>query len=243
LRVFLLELLGQISRSSGSEAGAQLAREILDTKTSPEEWAVSLRNIAWHDPNSRPYLASKMREMLSHEPWLQHPSPGFLQAFDVIAYTGDPTFVPQLAQLRREGSGEVQRAAAVAMDRLSEVAPLKVMDYLNSNPSEYADRPMLRADFYAKADLTVPAQRAAVETYLARPDVTLEEKTKFLAAFATPASFVSDNLLTSNPPPSDDLARLRHYGTVLQEWQQRGQFPQLQNEMARKGGRVAAQVR
>src|SRR5690606_31047200 len=50
LRVFLLDLLGQISRTGGSDAGAQLAREILKTKSSADEWALSLRNIAWHDP-------------------------------------------------------------------------------------------------------------------------------------------------------------------------------------------------
>ncbi|MGV3532114.1 MAG: hypothetical protein ACO1QR_07065 [Chthoniobacteraceae bacterium] len=243
LRVFLLDLLGQISRSSGSDAGAQLAREILETKSSPDEWALSLRNVAWHDPKAKPYLAGKMREMLAHEPWLQRPSDGFLEAFDVIVYTADPTFVPQLAELRENGPDDIQRAAAIAMDRLSEVAPLQVMTYLNANPSEFADLPMLRADFYAKANLAVPAERAALEVYLARQDVTHDEKAKLIRALATPTSFISDNLLTENPPPDDDLARLRHYGTVLQEWQAQGRFPQLQNEIAQMNGRIAAHLR
>ena len=42
LRVFLLDYLGQIDRP----AAAALARQILTAPTSPDEWAISLRNVA-----------------------------------------------------------------------------------------------------------------------------------------------------------------------------------------------------
>lgn len=242
LRVFLLDLLGQIARGSGSDVAAIVARGVLERKTSPDEWAIALRNVAWHDRAARPYLAAKMREMLAHEPWTRSPSDGLLEAFDVIVYTADPAFIPQLAQLRGGSVIDLQRAAAVAMDRLSETAPLEVMRYLNAHPTEYADRPLVRADFYARADLGVPAQRAALETYLSRADVGLEEKTKLLGGLASPASFVSDNLLTPNLPPGDDLPRLQHYASVLAEWQQQGRFPELRSAMARLEGRLKAQV-
>jgi hypothetical protein len=117
------------------------------------------------------------------------------------------------------------------------------MNYLNAHPSEFADRPLVRADFYTKADVTVPAQRAALETYLARGDVGLEEKTKLLGGRASPASFVSDNLLTQPPAPGDDLTRLQNYAGVLQQWQQQQRFPELRVEMARLENRLRAQTR
>src|SRR4051794_3801108 len=65
MRVFLMDLLGQIAQKSGSDAAAAYARTVLETKTSPEEWALSMRNVAWHEPQSTAYVAGKMREMLA----------------------------------------------------------------------------------------------------------------------------------------------------------------------------------
>jgi hypothetical protein len=88
----------------------------------------------------------------------------------------------------------------------------------------------------------VPAQRTALETYLSRGDVSLPEKAKLLGGLASPATFISDNLLTPNPPPDDDLARLRQYATVLQQWQQQSRFTPLQGEMATVAARLHAQT-
>jgi hypothetical protein len=113
----------------------------------------------------------------------------------------------------------------VALDRLAESAPLDVMQKLNSQPQLFADYPFLRADWFAKADLREPAQRAAFETYLARPDVTLQEKSKALKALASPGQFISDNLLTTPPPPGDDAAREAAVLDAASDWSRR--FPQL----------------
>lgn len=240
MRTLLLDVLGQISKKSGSDAAAVVSRQVLETKESPDEWAVAMRNVGWHDPKAKPYLAGKVREMLSHEPWKLQPSTGFLESFDVIVYSEDPTFIPDLANLLGGESEELRRASAVALDRLSAMAPLEVMNHLNANPGELADRPFLRADYYAKTDLSNPAQRQALEVYLARGDVSLPEKTKLLKALATPASFVSENLLTASPPPEADDSPLRdqQLSQTLDQWMQQGRFPQLQEEM----GRVRAQL-
>jgi hypothetical protein len=228
LRVKLLDILGRISRRSGGADAANQARTVLETKDSADEWAISMRNIGWTQPGSQPYLVGKMREMLSHQPWLAEPSGGMLEAFDVAVFTRDASLVEPLAALAAGDHRPLQRAASVALERMSESAPLEVMNLLNSKPQTMAERPFIRADFFAKADLSVPAQRQAVESYLSRRDVSVQEKSKFLKMLATPASFVSDNLLTQSAPPvTDDSARTALVSKVTQEWIQSPRFPEL----------------
>lgn len=227
LRTMLLDLLGQLARTERSDVAAKTSRGLLETKSSPDEWALALRNIAWQEPAAKPYLAGKMREMLSYEPWRAKPTAGMLEAFDVIVYAQDPTLIPDLADAQRSGSRELQHAAAIALDRLAEHGPLEVMNYLNTHPTELADRPMLRADYYAKADLSQIAQRAALEVYLGRPDVGAEEKLKLLKGLATPASFVSENLLTEPPAPEDAPARRDALAKATSDWLSANRFPDL----------------
>jgi hypothetical protein len=239
LRVLLLDLLGQLSRGTRSDAAAKVSRAILESKDSADEWALALRNVAWHEPGAKPYLAGKMREMLAHEPWRTRPSAGMLEAFDVIVYAQDTALVPDLAQMQRSGSRELQYAAAIALDRLAEQGPLEVMTYLNTHPTELADRPLLRADYYAKADLAQIAQRAAVEIYLGRPDVTAEEKGKLLKGLATPATFVAETLLTEPPPPEDGAARLAALARATGEWLAADRFPDLRPQLQQLQQRLA----
>ena len=232
LRVFLLDLLGSLARSIRSDEAAAIASTILESKASSAEWAISLRNIAWNDPNAAPFLSGKIREMLSYEPWLQSPDAGMLEAFDVAVFTRDPTLIAPLADALRSDRPPLQRAAAIALDRLAERAPLEVMTYLNANPGAMADRPFVRADYFAKADLAQPAQRQAVEIYLRRPDVASAEKAKLVEAFATPASFVSESLLTTAVPEPDEATRNATIATVASEWLAKSQFPELQRQIA-----------
>ncbi len=238
LRVFLMDVLGEISRQTGGDAAAKIARQVLETKTSADEWAVSLRNVAWHEPGAKAYLANRMREMLAYEPWRTAPSGGMLEAFDVVVFAQDTTFIPTLAGFLSGAPSPLQQASAVALDRLSEAAPLAAMTWLNSHPAELADRPFLRADFYAKADLRQLAQRQALEFYLGRQDVTAVEKTKLLKALAVPGTFLSDNLLTSPAPPDDDAVRQAALSKTLADWQAAGRFPELHPQMQQVQSRL-----
>jgi hypothetical protein len=229
LRTFLLDQLGQLARITGGGEAAQMSRTILEAKTSADEWALALRNLGWSEPASIPFLAAKTRELLRWEPWLEKPSRGFLEAFDVAVYTRDASFVPRLSELMGSGRAPLEQASAVALDRLAEAAPLDVMNVLNGNPALLADRPLMRADYFAKADLTQPVQRQAVETYLARRDVSLEEKAKFAASIAEPGTFVSDNLLTAPPDPAGNPRQREALIRAAQDWARR--FPELRGAM------------
>ncbi|HEX5175507.1 MAG TPA: hypothetical protein VFV83_00685, partial [Chthoniobacteraceae bacterium] len=231
LRVMLLDLLGLLSRELKSEDGANYARIVLDSKNSPDEWSIALRNVAWHDPAAKPYLSAKVRELMSYSPWRQAPTAGMLEAFDVAVFVQDANLVPVLAENLVSEQAALQRASAIALDRLAERAPLSVMNYLNANPKLMAERPFIRADYFAKADLSQPTQREAVEFYLGRSDVSHEEKAKLLNALTTPASFVAEGLLTGSVPEPDDVARETAVLDATRAWLVQNRFPQLRSEI------------
>jgi hypothetical protein len=239
LRLFLLDILGQLASLTRSGDAAIISRQILANKDAPDEWALALRNIAWGEPDSRPFLAEKMREMLSYEPWRATPTAGLLQAFDVAVYSGDPQFITTFSELAQSGQPAVERAAIVALDRLAETSTLAVLNYLNAHPNEIANLPLVRADYFAKADLTNPEQRAAVEHYLSRGDVTETEKTKFLHALPAPGTFVSDSLLSTSVRPGDGSARYAGIAAATTAWLQANRFPSLRGHILWLMQRVA----
>jgi hypothetical protein len=241
LRVMLLDILGALSRQLKSNEADTFARAILETKSSPDEWSIALRNVAWHDPAARPYLSAKARDLLTYAPWRQSPTPGMLEAFDVAVFVQDPNLIPALEENLVTGEAAVQRASAIALDRLAERAPLAVMNYLNANPQLMGERPFVRADYFAKADLGQPAQRAALEFYLGRSDVSHDEKVKLLNALTTPASFVADGLLTAPIPEPDEVARQNAVAETTRTWLAQNRFPPLRSEIIELQRRLRAQ--
>ena len=239
MRVMLLDLFGRICRDNGSNAADVFARSLLDRKTSADEWAVALRNIAWSTPGDRSYLAGKMRDMLNYQPWRQQPGAGFLEAFDIVVFTRDVTFVTDLGAMVQGEDEALKRAAAVALDRFSDMAPLDVMNYLNGHPAELAAAPFIRADYYSKADLSQGAQRVAVEAYLGRPDVSAAEKDKLLSVFASPGSFVGDALVTLPPPEEGSPQRIAGLQKAVDDWLKVNRFPSLTGPLATLRGRLA----
>ena len=239
LRVLLMDVLGRIAKRDGTDSAAKLAREILEKKDSADEWAIALRNVAWHEPAATAYLAAKAREMLAFAPWRAAPTSGMLEAFDVIVFTKDASFTADLASAQSDPNEQLRHAADVALDRLAAASPLDVMSYLNAHPTTLAERPMLRADYFAKADLAQPGQKTALEFYLGRPDIADAEKTKLLKALATPAAFVSENLLTPPPPEPDDAAREHAILAATHEWLTGQRFPPLQSPLIELQRRLA----
>ena len=231
LRVLLMDVLGRIAKRDGGTAAAQLARATLEKKDSPDEWAIALRNVAWAEPKATTYLAAKAREMLAHAAWRSAPTGGLLEAFDVIVFTKDASLTADLAEAQKDPNEQLRHAADVALDRLAAANPLDVMNFLNANPALLTERPMLRADYFAKADLAAPGQKTALEFYLGRPDIAETEKAKLLKALATPATFVSENLLTEPPPEPDDAAREHAILAAVQEWLAGKRFPPLQAQL------------
>lgn len=228
LRVFLLDELGQLAKTGNDPASSlAVSREVLATPTSPDEWSLALRNVAWADKNSGDYLNQKFQQMLAQPTWTANPSTGLLESFDIPVFTQNVAIIPQMDKALQEQDNPASRAAAVALDRLAEASPLKVMNYLNGNPGVLADSPMLRADYFSKADLSNPEQVGALETYFSRTDVSPAEIAKVVDGLASPGSFVSNNLLTTSTPPDPD-AKLKSLEKTGPTWA--GRFPTAYNQ-------------
>ena len=232
MRTFLMDQLGTISLDAGTTDAADVARATLETKGSADEWAVAMRNLAWADPDgSKSFLAAKARELIEYSPWQSAPTGGYLEAFDVAAYAGDPSIISDLGPLSSTNS-KAGRAALIALQRLSGMAPGQVAAYLNANPDALADAPLRRADYMGSVDLSQPTQLAQAETYLNRSDVSEAEKDKFLGRLGVPAGFVSDTLVT--PETISQGSIYDHRALVNQtatNWLASGKFPTLQGAL------------
>jgi hypothetical protein len=226
-RVLLLDLLGRLCRDAKSSEALTVSRGLLDHKTSADEWAIALRNVGWAAPQDTAFLTAKARELLHYQPWRQQPTAGYREAFDVIVFARAVPLIPDLTEVLVGDDQSLQTSAAVALDRLAELAPLDAMTFLNQNRAELAQKPFLRADYFSKADFSQASQRAAVETYLSRPDVQVTEKAKMLAVLASPGSFASDSLLTQPPPDEFPPQRVEALRRTVGEWLVNSRFPEL----------------
>ncbi len=241
LRVYLIDKLGQLSREVGSEAALGVAREVLQSFGSADEWAVSMRNVAWSDPASREFLQNRAFAMLNHPEWREKPSTGMLEAFDVIVHTGAMVTIPELSRLISVQNSPLARASSVALDRLSGQSGLELTKLLNQQPELLSAAPLLRADLFAHADLSVPEQRQQLEIYLLRPEVDARERKKFFSSLIQTGQFVSNNLITpavSPETPDQASARLDVLTRTVSGWLRDDRFSSLTSELTALGARV-----
>lgn len=196
-RTLLLDLWGQIDPA----AAASYARIILNQSTSPDEWAIALRNLARGDTTSeaRSLLEAKTDELLRNESWQQNPSVGYLEAFDTAVYLGSTNLLPALGELiRKKDNQAVAHAAFLTMDRLVINQPAATLSALNEHADWMQGREETRANFFARADVSDSIQRELVESYLLDPAHNAAELQTFAGVFPNANFMISPNLLTSN---------------------------------------------
>jgi hypothetical protein len=248
LRVYLMNKLGILSRETGGEAALEIAHDVLVDFGSADEWAVSMRNVAWFDPSSREFLQNRVSAMLGHMPWRDSPSAGMLEAFDVIVHTGAVAMVPELSRLSAAVDSPLARASNVALDRLASRDAYELTTFLNQQPELLTTAPLHRAGLFAHANLKDPGQRKQVELYLLRGDVSTQERQKFLASLIQSGQFVSYNLITPLVPPElPELARqrLQILTQVVSEWQVDNRFGDFTSEfqtMSQKLDRIRSEI-
>jgi len=225
LRVFLMDYLGQIDKP----AAGTVAMQVLSHYTTPDEWAVCLRNFAWANPDPAAYgfLETKTRELLANVEWRRDPSVGYLEAFDTVVYAHATDLTPELATLLRDKDNRATaHAAYLTMDRLTINDPTAMLRQIVSNPDLMAGREQTRANFMARADIRQPDQRALVEQYLLDPARSQQELETFAAIFPNNNYMISTNLLTEvKTPGSGELQELdREALEVVQGWESDPRF-------------------
>ncbi|GEM_PF-3235055 len=196
LRVNLLDWLGQID----PVAAAEESQVIYQTKDSPEEWAVALRNTVWggrlqdQEWEAREEVRVRIVEMLDHEPWRENPTAGYLESFDAVVYSRSREAVAVLMNYLHPEQPDILAAASRrALNHLAEIDGLLLLDTFQKNEWRNID-PMERAWFYAKLADPGPEAQAVLKTYV--QSVSQVEAEEFLRLYPNFSRGYSHSLLT-----------------------------------------------
>ncbi|MGH0033614.1 MAG: hypothetical protein ACQGVK_01160 [Myxococcota bacterium] len=216
LRVALLDWLGLID----PERAAQASLAVLDRRTSPDEWAVALRNLVWSGDAYEFVVRDRTEALLRDTAWSQEPSTGYLEAFDLVVHGQSLHLVDELAAwIGRGDAPELRWAAFLTLDRLVIASPARTLAALLEVPA-IGDEPVVRASLFARADLREADQRAVVERYLRADDVGPEEIETFARRFPLHSRALGPRLVTREEVPGiTEQARLdRAALRTLEDW-------------------------
>ncbi|MBQ33163.1 MAG: hypothetical protein CL923_11885 [Deltaproteobacteria bacterium] len=219
LRVFLLDLLLEIDPGSA----ARISREILRSETSADEWAIALRNVAKGErlEGNRDYLRTRTEDLITNPEWQAQPSVGYLNAFDVLVYTGATESLPLLSGLiQRKDRHDLAHASFLTMDRLVQRQPIDMLTRLKADRALQQSRPEMTAQQFARADLRDTSQQAIVKSWLLDPSRTSTELQNFAAIYPNNNKLISHNMLTSQERVSgtDLNAHDREVLEVIRDW-------------------------
>lgn len=172
LRTALLDLVAELDAGTA----LRLAREIMDARTAPDEYAIALRNLGWSPlagAGREAELTRRFGDLLDEKAWLASPSAGFLEAFDAAVALSNRAAILDLASvagLEDEAGGPVRNgvneAASLALDRIMLRAPDRVVEVFAEDPSFLAHRPGQRASLLARLDLRKGNQFERFRDYL-----------------------------------------------------------------------------
>jgi hypothetical protein len=198
LRLALLDLLPSLD----PEAALEMARTIMDQRTSPDEYALALRNMAWNDLDGdlRDELSGRFMDLLK-TPWLEKPSAGFLEAFDIAVEVGGGSMFDRMVALADEATAKentaASRAAFMSLDRMVVRDPAVLVSAF-SNESGWMDfAPQQRASLMSRLDITRPEQREIFTSYLASSNHAAGELDYFAKVFPNENFLYGHRLVTA----------------------------------------------
>lgn len=233
LRVFFLDQLGQLCKEGNRPEAHEMALKILESKVSADEWAISLRNIAWHDAEgARQLIAEKTLEMIRHEDWLRSPTNGFLESMDGLVYTGQMEALADFNKFLDLGRDNPLKAVgSVGYSRMTDLYPVEVARRINENPDLLQEQADVRADVFAKMNVTESAQVAQLETYLDRQDIHPEEKAKAIKGLLSPKLYKFFGLMNEPTPITESqegaAERWDNIQALVNKWEQDDRYPEL----------------
>lgn len=210
LRTALLDLLPSLD----PELALEISRAIMDQKTTPDEYALALRNLAWNDLNGdlQGELIDRLNRMIQVSDWLSQPSAGFLEAVDAAVFASGEQSFDLIASLGRgalvSGDQDLARAAFIAMDRMVQQDPgLLIQAYdRGSGLAELGSNQ--RASLMSRLEISDPGQRELFVRYLGDPGVGEEELAYFAKIFPN-GNYIHGNWLMSGTAPTRSLAERR----------------------------------
>ncbi len=246
LRVALLDLLGQFD----PEKAIALARKIFASPKNPEEYALGLRALGWQ--NAEGEYSGELRQhflsLLDRSEWLQNPSLGFLQAFDVSVHLGGREEIAALASVMKltDANGAptalgATHAAFLALDRITQAAPRQTLELL-ADATLLNWAPAHRGALLARADVSEPEQRARLELCLASLAQAPEAAASFANLFPHRDLDVTPSLITGlDPVPGHDALAASDTAALkaVNEWLTAKTFPELESHLRRISERLS----
>ncbi len=197
LRIALLDLLPSLDPL----AALQVAREIMAKPTSPDEYALALRNLAWNDLNGdlRDELSARFLDLLK-TPWLDQPSAGFLEAFDIAVEIGGTPMFDRMVTLAREAKSNpaASRATFLSLDRMVLRDPALLQTALSADARWMDFAPQQRASLLSRLDITQPGQRDLFRRYLSSTSHAAGELDYFAKIFPNGNFLYGHRLVTTD---------------------------------------------
>lgn len=213
-RLALLDFLGQTE----PESALAYSRSLLAKTDRPDEYALSLRNVAWlnHENELNDELVSAFSTLLDREAWRTAPTDGFLEAFDVAVAVGGPHMLTELVSVLRLTTPDgkvtepsVNRAAFIALDRVMLREPEMIAGIYTADPSFMDFAPNHRASILSRLDPGSPAQADALRTFLRMTPADAPELAYFGRIFPNANFFEGNRLVTSWENPTASRTRER----------------------------------
>jgi hypothetical protein len=207
LRTALLDLLPALD----PVAALEIARAIMDQRTSPDEYALALRNMAWNDLDGdiRDELAARFSDLLK-TPWLDQPSAGLLESFDIAVEIGGSAMFDRLVSVAREAhqkpDNSAGRAAFMALDQMVVRNPEVLTAALSSDAAWMDFAPTQRASLVSRLNITDPAQRELFTRYLASPRAPGE--LDYFAEIFPNGNFLYGHRLVTTTQPTPTIAEM-----------------------------------
>ncbi len=199
VRSALLDLLPSLDPM----AALEVAREIMDQRTSADEYALALRNMAWNDLEGdlKNELSARFMDLLK-SPWLDQPSAGFLEAFDIAVEIGGGPMFDRLVALASEATTKsnsaASRAAFMSLDRMI-VRDRGLLTAAFSADAGWMDfAPPQRASLMSRLDITEPTQRRVFARYLAATSHAAGELEYFAKVFPNENFLYGHRLVTAD---------------------------------------------
>jgi len=234
-RTALLDFLGQTDPTQF----IAYSRVLLGTTSSPDEYALSLRNLGWGNINGRfdGEIRGYFAAMLARPDWKQQPTVGYLEAFDLAVESGAMNEVASvLSAGTAEGEPVVSRAAFVALDRIMLNSPDKLVGRFASDPQFLSSAPIHRASLLSRLDVRKPAQANLLARYLQRGDHAPGELEYFFDLFPNGNRFASNRLVTT-PEGGGSIADMQELDRAsletLRGWMAKPEFASYRDELAK----------
>lgn len=238
MRVAALDELGL----TGSPRAAEYAHLVMDQTNVADEYAVSLRNLAWGSSDLGE-VRLRFSEMLDRDPWLSEPSRGFMEAFDIAVATADADMLAEVANvvLHEPGTNPpLNRPAFIALDRIAVRKPGLVADAFAQDPEFLSWAPMQRASILSRMNPGDPQQLAAIESYLLSGNHGPGELEYFLRIFPNVNGLDGNRMVTEEP----EIVNIAQVDTaarqVLSTWRNDPRFQHLSPALDRIAERIKA---